>query len=116
MTPRAKFDALRAKYLLARDKFDEYERRMRRRYGSEFVPYWGTAVEQKTIDKLRAAKDRGGRALFDHIQAVSPRDWSYGAPVRWLYEDLIWEDAVRPVGEKLSVVPPLAYGATSPRT
>lgn len=120
MTPREKFDALRAKYVKARDALGAINVALHVKYGrggsdGKDVPdSWLKTTELIKRGKARAKVDEAGDAFYAHLQAISPRDWGSGAPVRWLYEDLTWEDAVRPVGEKLSVVPPLAYGCTQP--
>lgn len=113
---RERFDALRAKYVAQKARLDEREGAFRARYGSTWERSWLTRGEETTLDRIEAARDKARRRFFDYIQSISPRDWSYGVPYRWIAEDLPYEDAVRPLGEKLSVVPPLAYGATEHRT
>lgn len=114
--PRAKFDALRVRYLAAKEKFDEHCSAMRVKYGGDYQDSWLRAGERRAEEKIRGKVATAGDALFARVQAVSPRDWSYGVPVCWVYENLTWEDAVRPAGEPLSVVPPLSYGSTVHRT
>lgn len=113
---RVKFDALRAKYLAAREKRDAVDLALRVKYGGDYQDAWLKAGERTALDRLRAARDRAGDAVFEHVQAISPRDWSYGVPQTWVCESLTFEDAARPVGEALSVVPPLSYGAERARS
>jgi hypothetical protein len=113
---RAKFDDLRSKYRTAKQKLDEHDSAMRARYGGKYEVAWLRVGERRTLERLRDAVDRAGTAFFAHLQAISPRDWSYGVPTHWLYEDLSFEDATRPADERLSIVPPLSYGSTVPRT
>lgn len=113
---RAKFDNLRKRYFAAREKFDDFERTLGGRYGHQRGwQNWLKTTEKRRLDQLRAAKDRERTKFLDHLERISPRDWSYGVPSHWLVESLPYEDAVRPANESLSVVPPLSYGATEPR-
>lgn len=111
-----KFDSLRAKYLAAKSKLDEYRSELRLKYGSEYRDFWLKDGERKRSDRLQASADKVSAAFFEHLQSFSPRDWSYGVPLAWVLEDLAFEDAARPAGETLSVVPPLSYGSTRPVT
>jgi hypothetical protein len=108
----AKFASLRARYLTAVGKREELESRLTSKYSSAWKRDWLSTAERHALERLGAAVDKASDAFFAHLQSISPRDWSSGVPVHWLYTDLSYEDAVRPVGEKLSVTPPLAYGAT----
>lgn len=116
MSDEAKFSLLRDAYVRARAQLDEYESTLARKHGSGWRPYWLKASEEKSLNSKRDAAHITGRKFYDHLAAISPRDWSYGVPIHWLYEHLTYEDAVRPVDEPLSVVPPLSYGATVHRT
>lgn len=115
-TAREKFDALRLRYLAKQSKVDEQRAMFWSKYGGEYKDHWLTRGERKKLDKLRESAEVASRAFTDHLATFSPRDWTYGVPVHWLLEKLTFEDAVRSVGEKLSVVPPMSYGATEPRT
>lgn len=115
-TPRERFETLRQQYLDADRKRDEHDSALRSKYGRGWRPWWLTAAEERAANRLRNAHDKASREFFGHLQSISPRDWSYGVPAYWLYEKLTFEDAVRPASEALSVVPPLAYGATVPRS
>jgi len=113
---RGKFDKLRARYVAVRVKWDEFDSALSRKYGSGFQGSWLKAGERKAKERLGAAMDKAGDAVFEYVQAISPRDWSTGVPAYWVRESLTFEDAVRPVDEPLSVTPPLSYGSTSPKT
>lgn len=113
---RARFDRLRAKYVAAWWKHSEANTAVRIKYGDGFRESWLTAGERAKLERTGLARDKAGGAIVAYIQAISPRDWSRGVPVHWLYDEVTYEDVVRPVGEKLSVVPPLAYGVVTPMT
>jgi hypothetical protein len=113
---RERFDALRAKYLAARAALSDHDSSMRVKYGSRAETSWLSVGERKKLEALRAKVGKVGDAFVAYVASISPRDWSYGVPVSWLYEDLSFDDAVRPLSEKLSVKPPLSYGATEHRT
>lgn len=109
---RARFDALRARYVELTQKRDAHDDAMRAKYGSGYYESWLKRSEKLRSEKLRNAYEAVGDKLFAHVQAISPRDWSRGVPMCWVLMDLTYEDAVRPLGEPLSVVPPMSYGAT----
>lgn len=113
---RERFETLRAKYLAACEKRDGLDSTLRARYGGDYQDSWLKAGDRKALDRLRAACDRAGDAFTAHLASFSPRDWSYGVPCHWVRESLMYEDAARPAGEPLGVVPPLSYGATRPRS
>jgi len=112
MTQQERFDALRAKYLAAREALHAVEIEVSVRYGGTTT--WASRGEKSKLEQLRGRVSRAGDAFFEHLQAISPRDWSSGVPFVWCCESLTYADAVRPVKEPLSVVPPLPYGATVP--
>lgn len=109
-----RFAALRRRYLARKTKLDAREGALRVKYG-ELQISWLTRAERLELERLRAGADAAGDAFFAYLKAISPRDWSYGVPVHWLYEALTYEDAIRPATETLSVVPPLSYGAAAAR-
>ncbi len=111
-----KFNKLRAKYTTAKSALDTYEAQLRGTRGDARGTLWPTPAEKRKQDKLRERMVKAQDAFFEHMQSISPRDWRYGVPAYWLYESLTFADAVRPTNEPLSVVPPMAYGATEPRT
>lgn len=113
MTKREKFEALRAKYIVARDAAEAMEMAMSEKYGNR---RYLSNSERVRFDRLRAKQHKAGEAFSRHLDKISPRDWSYGVPAAWLYESLRFEDATRPANEPLSEVPPLSYGAVTPRT
>lgn len=113
---RERFDVLRARYAEADRKFRERDVALSVKYGSCYQKSWLSADARERLERASALRDRAGGAFFTYLQRISPRDWGYGVPVHWLYEELSYDDAVRPADEKLSVSPPLAYGAATPRT
>lgn len=113
---RERFDVLRARYLKARAKYDEFRSTLSFKYGSGYQSSWLKASDREQQRRLFDASDKVGTALTEHIASFSPRDWSYGVPQYWVRESLTYEDAARPVGEPLSVVPPVAWGYEAPRT
>lgn len=111
-----KFEALRARYVAARAKRDDEEIRLGSKWGHQ--PGWKTnlrASDRGRLERLDAAVAREKDKFFANLEVISPRDWTYGVPSHWVLEKLTFEDAVRPVSERLSVVPPLSYGSTSHR-
>lgn len=104
---REVFDALRAKYRSAKATLDDADIALHVKYGRNFQDSWLSRAEAKALASAKAAVDKAGKKFFDHLQSFSPRDWSYGVPIHWLYEDLTYEDAARPTTERLSVVPVL---------
>lgn len=117
---RERFDVLRAAYVKQRERFDKVERDLRGKYhvswDATLYSHDTTVTEQRKRDAARAAMDKASDKFMAHLDAISPRNWHEGAPAHWVYEDLTYEDAVRPLNEKLSVVPPLAYGYTVHKT
>ncbi len=113
---RARFDALRAKYLAAKKRCDDLDIALAVKFGRSYERSWLKAGDRKALERAQAARDKAGDALFDHVQSFSPRDWSCGVPADWVRESLTYEDAARPAGEALSVTPPLAYGVTAAMT
>lgn len=112
---RAKFDNLRRRAIEAHVKWQDAKRELGFRYGhARGWESWLKATEKRKLERLSAAADRERAKFFDHLDSISPRDWSHGAPSHWIVEKLSFEDAVRPLNEPLSVVPPLAYGQTVP--
>lgn len=114
MAEDTKFHALRKRYLDAEAKRDAFDMTLQRKYTSQWEKTWLSAKERHELERLNRAVDKAGDRFFDHLQAISPRNWRSGAPVHWLYTSLSYEDAVRPLDDRLSVTPPLSYGATSP--
>lgn len=113
---RAKFENLRRRYIGARAALTDAQLELGWRYGH--ARGWESylkAAEKRKLERLRAATDRESGKFFDYLESISPRDWSYGVPSHWVIEQLSYDDAVRPVEEPLSVVPPLSHGATVPR-
>ncbi len=116
MSPLAKFAALRARYTAQVERRERVCSAFSLKYGSGWNEAWISRGEAKSLAAARAGVDKSEKAFSAHLTAISPRDWSYGVPCHWLYEKLTYEDATRPIGEALSVTPPLSYGATEART
>jgi hypothetical protein len=110
-----KFNKLRAKYTTAKAALDAYETQLRGTCGDARGTLWSTPAEKRQRDQLRKRMVNAQDAFFEHLQSISPRNWRHGVPAYWIYESLTFADAIRPVNEPLSVVPPMAYGATEPR-
>jgi len=108
---KARWDALRASFLVADEAARAQEIAMRVKWGDAGWRNWASKGEKSKLERLEDRRDKIGGKLFDLLQKVSPRDWSSGAPVFWIYRDLTWEDATRPANEPLSVVVPAPYGA-----
>jgi hypothetical protein len=114
--PELRFVQLRATYFRQKRRLDEIEASLRDKYhitwNQTVFDYQISATERKrraaAIDAMVAAAER----FLDHVQAISPRYWRAGVPAQWVYEELTYADAVRPKDERLSVIPPLAYGST----
>ena len=108
---KAKFDKLRAQYLEANSAFGDFDITLKVAYGqSEYA----SASERKRLDALGRRKSKIGDKIYDILDDVSPRRWRSGAPAWWVVSKLSWEDAIKPLGVSLSVVPPLSYGASEP--
>jgi hypothetical protein len=110
----ARFQALRDRYLRADAALSALRSTFTAKYSGAYDRTWLLKGERDREDRAVAAVDRAGAAFFAYLQSISPRDWSTGVPAHWLCEKLSYDDAVRPRGEPLSVVPPLSYGATRP--
>lgn len=97
MTDNAKkrFKRLRNAYMLKRDRLWVVEHELRASYALPYEARWLTRPQQRRLDAARTAMSRAGDALYAHLAEISPRDWSYGVPCTWLYEQLTYDDAVR---------------------
>jgi hypothetical protein len=110
-TDRDRFDALRAAYLDASGALQAHVITLELKYGGS--TQWASTTEKRKLEQLRARQHRAGDKLFALIQRVSPRDWSTGVPTCYVYGELSWDDATRPLAEPLAVSPPCAYGHTA---
>lgn len=114
---RDRFEGFRARYLAAVVRLDEASAPMRARCGyHQDWRQWITRAEGRRLEALHGRVDAAADRLLKHIETFSPRDWRSGTPAHWVYEKLTYEDAARPRSERLSVVPPLAYGHSKPIT
>jgi hypothetical protein len=110
-----KFNKLRADYLATMAKLTEFRATLASKYGPNYLNSWMRPAEIAKLNKLGDAADKCSNAFTEHLESFSPRDWSYDVPAYWVRETLTFADAMRPLDEPLSVVPPMAYGATEPR-
>lgn len=108
---RERWEKLRADYLATEKAAQDLDMKLSVKYGRS---EWASKTELKKLTQLRERKDRIREKMFEITERVSPRDWGRGVPAHWIASSLPWEDVVRPLGEKLSVTPPLAYGHTEP--
>lgn len=111
-----RFDKLRAVYMVAKAKLDAFASQLASKYGDGYSSAWLKSSESTKLDRLRESADKHGDASTDYVSSFSPRDWSHGVPVYWVRETLTFANAARPVNEQLSVVSPMSYGASRPRT
>jgi hypothetical protein len=111
-----KFDKLRSDYLATMAKLTEHRAALASKYGPNYLNAWLGPTEITKLSKLEDAAFLRSVAFTEHLESFSPRDWSYGVPAYWVRESLTFADAARPANEQLSVVPPMAYGATRPRS
>lgn len=110
---KKRFDALRAAYLAAGEAARDELITQSVKYGTEReARSWASRGEKTRLEKLEKRRDKAGDALTDLVAAVSPRGeaWKSGVPIRWIRQDLTWDDVVRPAGEPLSAIPPPAFG------
>jgi hypothetical protein len=110
---KKRWDDLHAAYTQASEVELAYEIELGAKYGHNFQSQWLSKGQKAKLEKLRAAKDKIGDKIVDLLVRVSPRGdtWLSGVPSWWIQSKLTWEDAIRPVGETLSVVVPGAYGS-----
>jgi len=115
---RETWDALRAKYLAAYEAARDLEIKLSARYLGASQSWlwrgWITKGEKSRLETLETRRDKLGEKVVAMIVAISPRGerWLSGVPVSWLRGDLTFDDAMRPIGEPLSVEVPLARGWT----
>ena len=110
---KARWDVLRASFIVADEAARAQEIAMRVKWGDASWRNWASRGEQTKLEKLEERRSKIGDKIFELLLKVSPRGeaWRTGAPVFWIYHDLTWEDATRPTSEPLSVVVPAPYGA-----
>jgi len=113
---KKRWDELHAAYAKASEAAHEYDLQLARKYGSTYQPSWLKKGDRDKQDALRARADKIGDKIVELLVRVSPRGqaWLSGVPAHWIRSDLTWEDAIRPRDESLSVVPPTAWGSTTP--
>lgn len=115
-TAEKKFAALRERCVAAHTALAEYKAAMQRKYGFHYDAWIHqmTTAEDRKHDSLQKKRDKADDKLFALLDKISPRNWRSGAPAHWVATKLPYEDAVRPLDERLSVTPPIAYGHREP--
>lgn len=119
MSPRlqkARFVSIKAAIARCSTKVDTVRAELEAKYGgpSYMAVMRATQTEKNRYDQAIAAMDRNSDRLYTMLDQISPRDWRRGVPTFWVTTELTYEDAVRPLNEKLSVVPPCAAGHSRP--
>lgn len=112
---RAKWEKLQGEFRKVHAEIEDLDRHLALKYGPGHLAWIGRG-ERAKLDKLKKKQDRFQGKIFDMAEAISPRNWASGVPSFWISSSLTFDDMIRPLAEPLSVVPPLAYGATSPIT
>lgn len=102
---RERFEKAQRAYIAAVDAMRVHECERIAKVGEK---RWRTErLFDKRYAALGARRDRAVERVFAVLKS-SPRDWENRTPFDWVCRSLTYEDAVRPVSEPLSVVPPLA--------
>lgn len=115
LTPRhlQRWVSLHDRLRVARETLNMLEKSLAARYGwADGWRSWLGRTDRKMLEVKRRAVTAIEDQIFALLDEISPRNWRSSVPARWVASDLTWEDATRPLGQALSVVPPLAYGAT----
>lgn len=98
---------LQAKYRKAHERLLSYQYELQRQYGETWR---APAGKQRRYEALREVEQSASGAIFDWLREYSPREWSCGVPSHWICTELTEADAL--TSGELSVIPPVAYGAT----
>lgn len=111
-----RWNRLQAQYRAVRDQRDTADIEMRVKYHTDSNRWKMYALKREVqrVEKLERACERIAEKLCAMWTRLGKRNWSSGVPAHWIYTSLTFEDMVRPLSEPLSVVPPLAFGATQP--
>jgi hypothetical protein len=110
---RERWEKLQGEFRRLTDEMTKVEVEAHVKWGPHGLRYASRALQTKH-QRLKASRDRVYEKIFAMTQKLSPRDWGTGVPTWWVAGKLTFDDLVRPIGEPLSVTPPLAYGATRP--
>lgn len=113
MIDQNKFDKLRAQLLAIQSRIDEMRRAFDLKYGPGFQKSWAPKSGVKTLEAYERAFSKASDQMYALLEA-SPRYWLREVPTHWVLLELSFADAVRPLSETLSVVPPCAYGCSQP--
>ena len=110
---RQRWDALHASYATAIEAARKMQIDQRVKYGDSNWRTWASRGDRNKLEKLEERANKIGDKIVELLVRISPRGeaWLSGGPAWWIREKLTWEDAVRPVGEALSVEVPAPYGA-----
>lgn len=97
---------LQEKWRKAHEKERDLARKLEYTYGKTWMAPQGKRAKYDAVNKrLDAAME----AIFAWLDANSPRNWRTGVPAFWVCEHLTEADAL--TADRLSVVPPVAYGS-----
>ena len=112
-----RFESVRAKWIKASAARDAARSKYTAKYGPDWDPTWLTESEQKRYRALRDRQESQCEAFYCLLDDLgTPRNWRRGVPVWWVVGSLPFEDAVRPVNQRLSVTPPIANGYSRPKS
>lgn len=110
MTNEERFNKLRAKYLAAVKKADDYSAQLAAKYGYGYQRHWLKTSEERKLTELRRKSDKPEDEFFALLDTISLRNWRSGVAVSWVMEELTYADATT-TGE-LSTMPMIARGCT----
>ena len=110
---RQKWEKLQAEFRKRSGEIEECDRELALKYGRGHL-MWASRGERAQIEKEKRQRDRVQEKIYAMAETLSPRNWLSGVLAFWVASSLTFDDLIRPLGEPLSVVPPLAYGASSP--
>lgn len=108
---RAQWDAAQAKWRELDKRLDTHRNALSFKYGEA---KWASRTEKAQSEKLYAQMSKISDKIFGWLDQMTDRRWTSGVPSHWVAGELSYDDARKPASVPLSVVPPLAYGATSP--
>lgn len=113
MIDEIKFSRLRAQLLAIDARIREMRRAFEIKYGSDFQKSWAPKSGVKTLEAYERAYSKAADQMYALLDS-SPRNWRSGVPCHWVLLELSFGDAMKPLTETLSVVPPCPYGHTRP--
>ena len=110
---RQQWDAAQAKYRELDKRLDTHRNALSFKYGEA---KWASRTEKAQSEKLYAQMSRISDKIYAWLDAMTDRNWRSGVPSYWVPSSLSYDDARKPAGVPLSVVPPTSYGNTRPIT